>query len=143
MAGLASARVTRADLAYLSACATASMSVVTLGTVELDEPTRNALPDLASTIAALNRNAALLDEAIHLTTAFQAIGYRHVVGTLWEINDVIAVKIAEEFYTALRTEAGALDTDRSAAALHGAARALRDRLPRTPSLWAAYIHSGA
>ncbi len=32
--------------------------------------------------------------------------------------------------------------DAAAYALHSAVRGLRDRYPRTPTLWAAHIHSG-
>ncbi|MFE6286693.1 hypothetical protein [Streptomyces sp. NPDC057877] len=58
---------------------------------------------------------------------------------------------AVAFYSHLRTPTGALDTGRSAWALHQAVRALRDghdlpgTLDRTkvPFLWAAYLHTGA
>jgi tetratricopeptide (TPR) repeat protein len=144
VADLASAGLARADLAYLSACGTAQMRVATLGTMELDPPAaRDALPGLAAAVAALNRTTGLLDEAIHLASAFQAAGFRHVVGTLWEINDAVTLEVTDAFYTSLRTESGVLDTGRTALALHHAVRALRDRFPGTPSLWAAYLHAGA
>ncbi|MFJ8162344.1 CHAT domain-containing protein [Streptomyces sp. NPDC096136] len=103
-----------AQLAYLSACHTAAIDA-----------------------------ADLLDEAIHLTSAFQLAGFPHVVGTLWAIDDATAVDVADAFYRHIRADTGALDTGRAALALHTAVRALRDRLPRTPSLWAAYLHAGA
>ncbi len=83
----------------------------------------------------------LLDEAIHLATAFQLASYPHVVGTLWEINDPIAADIAEAFYRHLATN-GSPDPSLSAFALHQAVLAARDKLPLTPSLWAAHIHTG-
>lgn len=113
VADLMATRLDHARLAYLSACRTA----VTAAT-------------------------DLLDEAIHLVTAFQLAGYPHVAGTLWEINDPIAADIAEAFYAHL-TANGRPDPSRSAFALHQAVRAARDRLPLTPSLWAAHIHAGA
>ncbi|MFD4231396.1 CHAT domain-containing protein, partial [Streptomyces sp. NPDC058545] len=121
VASLAPVRLDHAQLAYLSACRTAAIDTV----------------DLA-------------DEAIHLTSAFQLAGFPHVVGTLWEIDDQIAVTIADTFYTHLRTHAGTIDTGRAARALHQAVRGVRDGhdLPgqlnrtRTPFLWAAYLHSG-
>nr|WP_239135221.1 CHAT domain-containing protein [Streptomyces sp. SID12488] len=122
VASLIPVRLDHAQLAYLSACRTAAIDTV----------------DLA-------------DEAIHLTSAFQLAGFPHVVGTLWEIDDQIAVTVAETFYTHLRTPDGTIDTSRAAQALHQAVRSVRDGhdLPggldrtRTPFLWAAYLHAGA
>ncbi|MEU0431990.1 CHAT domain-containing protein [Streptomyces sp. NPDC006290] len=119
VSALASANLDHARLAYLSACSTATPGG----------------PDL-------------LEEAIHLTSALQVAGFPHVVGTLWQVDDRIAAEIAESFYRHLLTcaptgSAGpGPDLDRAAVALHGAVRAVRDRYPATPSLWAAHLHSG-
>jgi hypothetical protein len=113
VASLAPIRLDKARLAYLSACRTA-----------------------------FNPSPYLIDEAIHLTTAFQLAGYPQVVGTLWEIDDALAVRVADTFYTAL-TMNYTIDTRHAAQALHHAVRAIRDELPATPSLWAAYLHAGA
>jgi tetratricopeptide (TPR) repeat protein len=104
---LASLNLAHAQLAYLSACSTA-----------------------------VTADPRLLDEAIHLASAFQLAGYPHVIGTLWITGDERAVEIADAFYAAL---AGTTP----AAALHDAVQMLRDRFPRTPSLWAAHLHVGA
>jgi hypothetical protein len=102
------------DLAYLSACDTATMT------------------------------RRLADESLHLTSAFQLAGYRHVVGTLWPIDDMVAAEFATEFYTILTDGgSGAPRTEHSASALHRAARHLRERYPAEPWLWAAYTHTGA
>ncbi|GGP07625.1 CHAT domain-containing protein [Nonomuraea glycinis] len=82
VAGLTSVNLERAELAYLSACSTALMSVVTLGSVELDPALRAELPGLAAAVPAVNQNADLVDEAIHLSSAFQLAGFRHVVSTV-------------------------------------------------------------
>lgn len=113
VADVMAARLDHARLAYLSACRTA----VTAAT-------------------------DLLDETTNLTTAFQLAGYPHVVVTLWEINDRIAADIAHAFYSKLAMN-GQPDPSLAAFALHQAIRTIRDRLPTTPSLWAAHIHSGA
>jgi hypothetical protein len=115
IASLGPVRLERAQLAYLSACRTAFHGTV------------------------------LLDEAIHLTAAFQLAGFPHVIGTLWEIYDQIAVTIADTFYTRLRADPDNPDLDyaRAAQALHHAVRALRDQFPNLPALWAAYLHAGA
>ena len=110
---LAPIDLSQAELAYLSACDTA-----------------------------LTSTADLIDEAIHLTTAFQLAGFPHVIGTLWKINDALAVEIATSFYRELRTSPHILDTSQAAHALHHAVQAARGELPRVPSLWAAYIHAG-
>ncbi|MFG2358664.1 CHAT domain-containing protein [Streptomyces sp. NPDC048521] len=105
----------QAQLAYLAACTTASP---------------------------ISRNS--FDEAIHLSSAFQLAGFPHVIGTLWSIDDRLAAEIAESFYTHLTTErTRSLDPDRAAIALHHTVRAIRDRYPATPYVWAAYLHTGA
>lgn len=119
---LAGARLDQARLAYLSACRTSAVE-----------------------------NIRLLDEVVHLSSALQLAGFRHVVGTLWEIDDRLAVTLADRFYAGLRVEGTTeLDTDRSAWALHQAVRYVRDardrrvRLgQREPFFWAGLVHTGA
>jgi CHAT domain-containing protein len=98
-----------AELAFLSACSTA------------------------------RTGGTLLDEAIHLASAFQLAGYRHVIATLWPIGDRPAVRVATSVYTALAVNQSA---DATAGALHHAVRQLRAILPDRPSVWAAHIHNG-
>jgi hypothetical protein len=114
LARIAAANLGRARLAYLSACETA-----------------------------FTADLALLDEAVQLVSAFQLAGFPHVVGTLWPVNDRVAVEVADAFYEALSAPDGAVDTGRAAIALHHATRAMRTRYPRSPSLWAAYLYAGA
>jgi tetratricopeptide (TPR) repeat protein len=97
-------RLDRAELAFLSACSTAS------------------------------HGPRLADEVIHLASAFQLAGYRHVIGTLWPIIDLPFV--ATGFYDGLAQGAEV------ATALHAAVRTLRRRTPDHPSTWAAHIHIG-
>lgn len=87
--------------------------------------------------------ARLADEALHITAAFQLAGYRHVVGTLWSVDDRTAIELAMDFYGHL-TDNGTIPprVERSAHAMHHATRRLRDRYPGTPTLWAAHTHSG-
>ena len=68
---------------------------------------------LSACDTAITSTAGLIDEAIHLTTAFQLAGFPHVIGTLWEINDELAVTIADAFYTTLRTSTDTVDTSQS------------------------------
>lgn len=81
----------------------------------------------------------LADEAVHIATAFQLAGFRHVIGTLWPVQDSAAARIADDFYTDL---ARSFDADGSARILHRAVHALRADDPDRPSRWAAHIHLG-
>lgn len=116
------------------------LTVASLAPVRLDQA---RLVYLSACRTAFNSATELADEAIHLTTAFQLAGYPHVVGTLWEIEDELAVRVADDFYTALATSDNTIDTRVSAHALHHAVRAIRDERPETPSSWAAYMHAGS
>ncbi|UZP46510.1 hypothetical protein NXS19_014322 [Fusarium pseudograminearum] len=71
------------------------------------------------------QNEDLTDEGIHLITAFQLLGFRHVIGTLWAVMDSLCVHFARLFYEHLRDHG---TTDRAVAeGLHRAARKLRDK----------------
>jgi tetratricopeptide (TPR) repeat protein len=116
------------------------LDVASLGPVKLDQA---QLAYLSACRTAFTGALELLDEAIHLASAFQLAGFPHVIGTLWEIDDAHAVEIADTFYTVLNTGDGTFDVSRAAYALHHAVRTVRDKLPDTPSLWAAHLHAGA
>jgi CHAT domain-containing protein len=66
------------------------------------------------------------------------------VGTLWQVSDVSAVRLARDFYTALVVPGspGFVDVSRTAIALHHATRRLRARYPGSPAIWAGHIHTG-
>ncbi|MBB5868508.1 hypothetical protein F4553_001887 [Allocatelliglobosispora scoriae] len=93
-------------LAYLSACTTA------FGGVEL------------------------ADESIHIASAFQLAGFRHVVGTLWPIADTVALDFARHIYGGLHRP------DDAAHAVHAAVHAVRAAYPAHPQLWASHVHIG-
>jgi hypothetical protein len=116
------------------------LTVASLDAVRLDEA-RLVFLSACSTSAA--HRLELIDEAIHLTSAFQIAGFPHAVGTLWKVDDRVSVKIADAFYGHLHEDGQRLDLSRAAWALHQAVRTVRDFLPLTPSLWAAYLHAGA
>ncbi|MGP4020923.1 CHAT domain-containing protein [Saccharopolyspora sp. 5N708] len=96
-----------AELAFLSACSTARGS------------------------------ADLANESIHIASAFQLAGYRHVIATLWPALDKVCLEVAEEFYREVVRRAP------PSVALHETIRGLRERFPNMPSVWAGYLHSGA
>ncbi|MFD9516169.1 CHAT domain-containing protein [Streptomyces sp. NPDC059979] len=104
---IARLRLDGAHLAYLSACSTA------------------------------RGGSDLADEAIHICSAFQLAGFRHVIGTLWPILDEAGYLAATSVYRDLRQ-----DPDRVAHAVHAAALAARDAHPDQPLRWAAFVHTG-
>jgi CHAT domain-containing protein len=103
-----------AQLAYLSACATARGS------------------------------ATLADEAVHLASAFQLAGYAQAIGTLWEVGDEVAAHMAEQVHHELaRTTDDTTHRPAAAHALHAVTRRMRAERPDAPWTWAAHVHSGA
>ncbi|RDA91323.1 hypothetical protein CP533_1569 [Ophiocordyceps camponoti-saundersi (nom. inval.)] len=81
-------------LAYLSACSTG----------------RNLDPNIA-------------DESLHLTSMFHLTGFRHVIGTLWEVDDSLCVDMARMVYESLGVNG--LNDASVSIALHHAIRAAR------------------
>ena len=124
----------------LSDHATRPFSVATLSAARLDAA---QLAYLSACSTAVSRAGELIDEAIHLTSAFQLAGFPQVVGTLWAVRDRDARRVAEAFYRGLRAADGELDLGRSAEVMHGIVTRLRDQAPESPSRWAAYLHVGA
>ncbi|KAH6688477.1 CHAT domain-containing protein [Plectosphaerella plurivora] len=68
----------------------------------------------------------LRDESIHLVSAFQLAGFRHVVGTLWMVDDGACVEVAKTLYSTLADEGVASD-EAVCKGLHRALVMLRDR----------------
>jgi hypothetical protein len=101
--------IARGELAFLSACSSAAAGV------------------------------ALPDEVIHLSSAFRLAGYRHVIGTLWPIDDHVAADIAAAVYRDLAKAAGPPDF---AGSLREQLIALRESHPDRPSIWASHVHLG-
>lgn len=81
----------------------------------------------------------VVDEVIHLGSAFLIAGFRHVVGTLWRVTDGTAVETTRQFYEGLGPE---LDEDQAPWALHAAVTELRERHALLPTRWAPYLHIG-
>ncbi|MFK0249162.1 CHAT domain-containing protein [Amycolatopsis azurea] len=102
-------RLADAELAYLSACSTA------------------------------NPGITQADESLHLASAFQMAGFRHVIATLWPIADDVAATTAREIYRHLD---GAPSAGSAAHAVRQATLDLRAEHPDRPDLWASLIHNG-
>jgi tetratricopeptide (TPR) repeat protein len=80
---------------------------------------------LSACSTSANKVDKLVDEGIHLASAFQLAGFRHVIGTLWEVSDSHCVDVARVVYETIRDEGM---TDKAVCwGLHLAVKALRDR----------------
>lgn len=82
------------------------------------------------------------DETITLCAAMQHAGWRHVIGTLWSVQDLPAVSVTATFYAGM-FEGGQFTPDNAAVALHRAISQLRrGKYAGNPSIWSPYIHVG-
>ncbi|KAH7156078.1 CHAT domain-containing protein [Dactylonectria macrodidyma] len=66
----------------------------------------------------------LVDESIHLISAYQLAGFRHVIGTLWEVDDRLCVDMARITYMGMKD--GGMTDECVSWGLHKATRELRD-----------------
>lgn len=76
-----------------------------------------------------NQNEHLVDENIHLVSACQLAGFRHVIGTLWRVEDDVCQEIARLTYEGIKDGItdGRLTDESVCRSLHEASRELRDR----------------
>ncbi|KAL9572387.1 hypothetical protein ACKAV7_003588 [Fusarium commune] len=70
-------------------------------------------------------NNHLADEGIHLINGFHTAGFRHVIGTLWEVKDEICVDMARITYEGMMQNG--MTDEAVSRGLHKASRQLRDR----------------
>nr|WP_272918565.1 CHAT domain-containing protein [Streptomyces sp. HUCO-GS316] len=83
----------------------------------------------------------LPDEAMALSAALHFTGFRHVIATLWSVEDNAAAEVTEGVYRCLFA-GGTFTVEDAALALHRAVLELRARSPERPSIWMAYTHTG-
>ncbi|KAI0594107.1 CHAT domain-containing protein [Biscogniauxia sp. FL1348] len=92
----------------------------------------------------------LHDESLNLMTACQLAGFRHSVGSLWDVYDEYSVDAARQFYSVIGRSETIVDKT-VALGVHLAARRIRDVTRMggysvhgedNPLAWAAYIHMG-
>lgn len=69
------------------------------------------------------RNDKLKSESLHLVAAMQLSGFRHVVGTLWDVEDEACVEVAVSTYSWMQSHG--MDDRSVSEGLHGAIRKLR------------------
>ena len=93
-----------------------------------------------------NSSRHLLDENIHIASAFLLVGFPHVVGTMWEAFDFCANDVSQTFYRQLvqmKGEwSGCESHDVFAYALHEAVKYLRETGSDNVIGWAHFIHLG-
>lgn len=111
------------------------------GVLTIPEISRLALADTQlaylSACSTGYRNLEHVDESLNLASAFQLAGFRHVIASLWPLNDSFGAVASRMFYAEL---SGAADD--AAGALRRTMLELRRRHPGQPDLWASLIHSG-
>jgi Tfp pilus assembly protein PilF len=116
---------------------------------------------LSACSTSANKVDKLVDEGIHLVSALQLAGFRHVIGTLWEVSDSHCIDVARVFYETIQDER-MVDTA-VCRGLHRAVKALRDKYVKevmqsarnaelcdesdetsleSPQYWVPYIHYG-
>lgn len=65
----------------------------TIGTLSSLKLERALLAYLSASSTAVSSQTDVPDESISLASAFQLAGYPHVIGTLWDLDDVLAVMV--------------------------------------------------
>ncbi|RTE76982.1 hypothetical protein BHE90_008560 [Fusarium euwallaceae] len=115
---------------------------------------------LSACSTSANEAEGLVDESIHLVSALQLAGFRHVIGTLWEVSDEHCVDVARVLYHTMRDEG--MTNVAVCRGLHKAVRELRDgqikkeqnarkieaeggrvrEIGRTNAHWVPYVHFG-
>lgn len=90
-----------------------------------DEEARPFLGYLSACSTGASDQMGLADEGIHLISSLQLAGFRHVVGTLWDVSDQHCVEVARVFYETLRDRG--LTDEAVCEGLHRATRELRNR----------------
>ena len=71
------------------------------------------------------KHVELIDEGLHLISACQLAGFRHVIGTLWEVNDELSVDMARMTYEGMRD--GRMADESVSRGLHNATMELRNQ----------------
>ena len=116
-------------------------SILTVESISSVNTENSQLAFLSACCTAENASSELMDEGIHLASAFQLAGFPHVIASLWEVTDVLSVTIAEKFYEILFARSNLTGHDKVAYALHDAIQAAR-RVCDDPLSWATTVHFG-
>ncbi|MFB7373822.1 CHAT domain-containing protein [Streptomyces sp. NPDC056222] len=82
------------------------------------------------------------DEATHPAAVLHFGGFRHVLASLYPVQDASAPAVTDAVYGRLVRD-GVLEADRAPRALHATLAELRAEHPYQPKIWMPYIHIGA
>ncbi|MFG3018393.1 CHAT domain-containing protein [Streptomyces sp. NPDC048254] len=113
-----------------------------MAAVSRTSPARNAELAFLSACSTARTVRGLSDESLNLATMMQLAGYRHVIGTLWAIDDPMAPAVADTVYTALARPTGEMDAADAARSLHRAVLEQRRLFPMASVNWCSYVHLG-
>jgi hypothetical protein len=122
-------------------------AILSISDLEKIDLKAGAIAYLSACSTAEQSDLKLADEAIHLANSFQALGFQHVIGTLWGADDTAAGEVARRFYQKLRVEAaergGGIGSD-VGLALHEALTEYKETLNGAEDIlkWAPFIHIG-
>jgi tetratricopeptide (TPR) repeat protein len=99
---------------------------------------------LLACCTAKNEDEHLIDEMLHIVTGFQLAGFPHVIGSMWPVDDEIAIALSEAFTERISKIDG--DDDAITRALHDSVNAKRRMGARKVSGdvlgWAPFVHFG-
>lgn len=98
---------------------------------------------LSSCLGAENSSEDLVDEVIHLASAFQLAGFSHVLGGMWTITNRVCVAFARAFYDSLLGDNACQDAHRRVAEAYHSAMTTVKRSEPNPLRWGPFIHLGA
>jgi CHAT domain-containing protein len=128
---------------------TSPLTVSDLMSLNIREP---QLAFLSACHTATMRDPRLLDESINLASAVSLAGFPSVVGTLWQVMDKNSAEVSRDVYAWMLDEKEKFDNLRSAEGLHQAVCVLKNKTRMTPGIkslgrhdpivWAPYIHVG-
>ncbi|GAB1317146.1 hypothetical protein MFIFM68171_07356 [Madurella fahalii] len=117
----------------------AMLSIASLEGVDIQD---GAIAYLSACSTAEQVDGKLADEAIHLANWFQALGFRHVIGTMWGAEDAAAGEVARRFYTKVFPDGRTSGLD-VATALHEALTDYISEGRHGVVAWGPFIHVGA
>ncbi|KAG2080567.1 CHAT domain-containing protein, partial [Suillus cothurnatus] len=79
------------------------------------------------------------DEVIHLAAGLQFLGFKSVIGTLWEVDDAVAKHVVEAFYQYMFRD-GVMDCTKAAWALNCATHSVKTKVPLEQRM--VFVHIG-